>query len=217
MDRNFTRSLALVLKSEGGWSDNPKDPGGATMKGVTLDTFRHYVQANGTKDDLRHITQAQLEAVYRAQYWDAVNASALPDGVDYAVFDFSVNSGPGRAAKYLQMVVGAKQDGQIGPATLQAVKAHPDTAIINSLCDLRLAFLKRLPTWGTFGKGWSDRVRSVRFAALVMVGQPALVQPSPSSIQTTAPMPKATPPVEHGGFWAALAAIFKAIFGRKPA
>lgn len=188
MDRNFAKSLALVLKSEGGWSDNPADPGGATMKGVTLANFRRYVKADASKADLKQITDEQVATVYRRFYWDAVTGAELPAGIDYAVFDFAVNSGPCRAAKYLQMVVGVAQDGQIGPATLQALKARPDTAIINSLCDLRLAFLKRLPTWGTFGKGWSDRVRSVRFAALLMVGQPAApVQP--------APMPTPQPPV----------------------
>ncbi|MGY2995441.1 glycoside hydrolase family 108 protein [Mesorhizobium sp. URHB0026] len=191
MDRNFARALALVLKSEGGWSDNPKDPGGATMNGVTLANFRRYVQANGTKDDLRHITDEQLATCYKRFYWDAVNASALPDGVDYAVFDFAVNSGPGRAAKYLQMTVGAPQDGQIGSATLQALKARPTSAIINSLCDLRLAFLKRLPTWDTFGKGWSDRVRSVRLAALLMAGQPAATAPQKPA--PTAPMREPQP------------------------
>jgi lysozyme family protein len=217
MDRNFARSLALVLKSEGGWSDNAKDPGGATMKGVTLANFRQYVQANATKDDLRHITDAQLATVYRKFYWDAVNGSALPDGVDYATFDFAVNSGPSRAAKYLQMTVGVPQDGQIGPATLQAIQARPASAVINSLCDLRLTFLKRLATWDTFGKGWSDRVRSVRFAALLMVGrQPAApAQPASAPTPITAPMPKAIPSVEYGGFWAALAAILKTVFGRK--
>lgn len=200
MDRNFARALALVLKSEGGWSDNPKDPGGATMKGVTLANFRAYVQSNATKDDLRHITDAQLATVYRKFYWDAVNASALPDGVDYTVFDFAVNSGPGRAAKYLQMTVGVSQDGQIGASTLQAIQARPASAVINSLCDLRLAFLKRLPTWTTFGKGWSDRVRSVRFAALLMVGQPtpASVQPAPVTPAPAAPVPAKKPSVVVG-------------------
>jgi lysozyme family protein len=214
MDRNFARSLALVLKSEGGWSDNPLDNGGATMKGVTLANFRHYVQANATKDDLRHITDAQLATVYKRFYWDAVNASALPDGVDYAVFDFAVNSGPGRAAKYLQMTVGVPQDGQIGPATLQAVNARPTSAIINSLCDLRLAFLKRLDTWPTFGKGWSDRVRSVRFAALLMVGQPAIPVPAPAP-EISPKIPDATPKIPKATFWAALLAFIASIFSQK--
>jgi lysozyme family protein len=162
MDRNFARALALVLKSEGGWSDNPADPGGATMKGVTLASFRRYVKADATKADLRVISDAQVATVYRRFYWDAVLGAELPDGVDHAVFDFAVNSGPGRAAKYLQAAVGVAQDGRIGPVTVAAAKAKPAGVTIDALCDARLAFLKRLPTWATFGRGWSDRVRSVR-------------------------------------------------------
>ncbi|MER8630504.1 hypothetical protein NKH55_12140 [Mesorhizobium opportunistum] len=179
MDRNFARALALVLKSEGGWSDNPADPGGATMKGVTLANFRRYVRADATKADLRQISDDQVATVYRRFYWDAVLGAELPDGVDYAVFDFAVNSGPGRAAKYLQAAVGAVQDGRIGPATLGAARAKPAGVVIDQLCDARLAFLKRLPTWPTFGRGWSDRVRSVRADALKMTHtQPRRRQPS---------------------------------------
>jgi lysozyme family protein len=142
MDRHFAKSLSLVLKSEGGWSDNPADPGGATMKDVTLTNFCRYVKPNATKADLRKITDEQLATVYRRFYWDAVLDSDLPDGVDYAVFDFAINSGPSRAAKYLQAVVGVTQDGRIGPATIAAVKgAKPAGVIIDSLCDARLAFL----------------------------------------------------------------------------
>lgn len=60
MDRNFRRALPLVLKHEGGWADHPKDPGGATMKGVTLATFRRYVKADATKTDLRNISEEQI-------------------------------------------------------------------------------------------------------------------------------------------------------------
>ena len=115
MDRNFARALALVLKSEGGWSDNPADPGGATMKGVTLANFRRFRQSDATRADLRQIGNDQVATVYRRFYWDAVAGAELPDGVDYAVFDFAVNSGPGRAAKTLQAVVGTAQDGQDRP------------------------------------------------------------------------------------------------------
>jgi lysozyme family protein len=168
MDRNFTRALSLVLKHEGGWSDHPADPGGATMKGVTLANFRRYVEPNATKDDLRRITDAQVASVYRRFYWDAVHGAELPDGVDYAVFDFAVNSGPGRAIKYLQGVVGVVQDGRIGPATLAAVRAKPHAAVIHDLCDRRMAFLRGLKTFVTFGKGWSSRVAGVRSEALKM-------------------------------------------------
>lgn len=187
MDRNFARALALVLKSEGGWSDNPADPGGATMKGVTLANFRRYVKADASKADLKTIGDDQVATVYRRFYWDAVGGAELPDGVDYAVFDFAVNSGPGRAAKYLQATVGVSQDGRIGPATLAAAKAKPAGVVIDQLCDARLAFLKRLPTWATFGRGWSDRVKSVRAQALLMSG------PAPAPVQPAKPAPGPAP------------------------
>lgn len=169
MDRNFARALQLVLVNEGGWSDNPADPGGATMKGVTLANFRRYVKPDASKADLRAITNDQLAVVYRRFYWDAVLGAQLPDGVDYAVFDFGVNSGPSRAVRYLQAVVGATQDGRIGPATLAAVNARSPAAVVNGLQDARLAFLQRLGTWPVFGKGWGSRVATVRQQALAMI------------------------------------------------
>lgn len=181
MDRNFTRALSLVLKHEGGWSDHAADPGGATMKGVTLATFRAFVKPNATKTDLRKITEAQIAVVYRRNYWDAISGATLPDGVDYAVFDFAVNSGPSRAVKYLQRVVGVKEDGKIGPATMKAVRAMLPAGIINKLCDLRLAFLKAIKKgaqWKVFGKGWDARVKSVRLDALSMSAQPTPEKPT---------------------------------------
>ncbi len=233
MDRNFQRALALVLKSEGGWSDNPADPGGATMKGVTLATYRRYINPQGAKDDLRHITDAQLADVYKRQYWDAVAGDDLPDGVDYATFDFSVNSGPGRAARYLQSVVGAPLDGTIGPATLAAVAKLPSGVIIDRLCDARLAFLQSLGTWHTFGIGWSARVASVRKNALLMTAQAPLAgsqqigAPSATGPVTSVPNnPVPAKPLKHvtigvGGlaigavvarFWGEISAWLHSIF-----
>lgn len=168
MDRNFKRSLELVLRFEGGYVNNPKDPGGATNKGVTLATFRRYVKPAGTIKDLKALTDDQAGVVYRRQYWDAVVGAELPDGIDYAVFDLAVNSGVGRAARFLQTIVGAVQDGKIGSATLKAARALPRQQVINALCDKRLAFLHGLSTWPVFGKGWASRVKSVRAAALKM-------------------------------------------------
>ena len=167
MESNFQRALPRVLKHEGGYVDHPKDPGGATNKGVTIATFRRYVKANGTKADLRAITNEQVATVYYKHYWAAVHANELPTGVDYAVFDFAVNSGPSRAAKFLQRVVGAAQDGRIGPATLAAVKKDDPIAVIAKLCDARLSWLKTLKTWSTFGKGWERRVLDVRQASVI--------------------------------------------------
>lgn len=218
MDRNFQRALKLVLKHEGGWADHPKDPGGATMKGVTIGTFRAYVKPNATKAELRAITDEQLATVYRRHYWDAVLGAELPDGVDYAVFDFAVNSGPKRAAQYLQGVVGVSQDGRIGPATLKAVRSFPHAKVINDLCDARMSFLKRLKTWPTFRKGWSSRVSGVRSEALKMIS----VAPKPSPVPRPAPPvddPVATvppaPKEETRGFWTVLFSLLGKIFARK--
>ncbi|WP_245420433.1 MULTISPECIES: putative peptidoglycan-binding domain-containing protein [unclassified Mesorhizobium] len=123
---------------------------------------------------------------YRRFYWDAVLGAELPDGIDYAVFDFAVNSGPGRAAKYLQAVLGVARDGRIGPATLGAARARPAGVVIDALCDARLAFLERLPTWPTFGKGWRARIASVRANALLLTARP--VVPAHSAPQATAPV-----------------------------
>lgn len=180
MNRNFDKALALVLKHEGGYVDHPKDPGGATNKGITIATFRRYVNAKGTKDDLRRLTTAQAGVVYRKQYWDKVRGDDLPDGVDYAVFDFAVNSGPSRAAKYLQDVLGVAQDGKIGPVTIKAAHAFRADQIIEELCADRLAFLKRLPTWGTFKNGWTARVAGVYDEAVTMAKQSPAPQPIPS-------------------------------------
>lgn len=181
MDRNFARALPLVLAHEGGFVNLAEDPGGATNKGVTLATFRAYVKPNGTIDELKAITDEQVATVYYRHYWAAVNAQALPSGIDYAVFDFAVNSGPARAAKYLQAILGVEQDGRVGPKTIAAAQKKDARAVINGLCDARLAFLKRITSggkllWNTFGKGWDRRVSDVRRDALLMVGHPADVK-----------------------------------------
>ncbi|RWC46747.1 MAG: hypothetical protein EOS55_17420 [Mesorhizobium sp.] len=157
--------------------------------------------------------------LYRRFYWDAVLGAELPDGVDHAVFDFAVNSGSGRAAKYLQAAVGVAQDGRIGPATLSAIKAKPAGVLIDALCDARLAFLKRLPTWATFGRGWSDRVRTVRVQALLMSAQrPAETSPAPQppGAETSAdarPTVLPVPPPPSGGKTAAAAGILVLMAG----
>jgi lysozyme family protein len=168
MKEDFDKSLQLVLVHEGGFVNHPRDPGGATMKGVTLETFRRYFGADKTVNDLRNITQAQLAHVYRTGYWDKCKCDQLPVGIDYAVFDVAVNSGPGRAAKFLQAAVGVAQDGAIGPGTLGKVETRDPPSIIDSICNQRLAFLQGLETFSTFGVGWTKRVAGVRQQALDM-------------------------------------------------
>lgn len=168
MQTNFAKSLELVLVHEGGWSDNPQDPGGATMKGVTLAVYRNYYGADKSKEDLRNISDDELQHIYKTGYWDKCRCDELPIGLDYAVFDAAVNSGPGRSTKWLQAAVGVTQDGAIGPGTLAAVAAQDTVELIIKVTDRRLAFLQQLSTWPTFGKGWERRVQNVRQQALAM-------------------------------------------------
>lgn len=196
MDRNFGTVMPLVLKHEGGFANHPKDPGGATMKGVTLATFQKY-KPGASVADLKAISDDMLNRIYRDGYWSKVRGDQLPSGLDYAVFDFAVNSGPSRAARYLQGLLGVEQDGIIGPKTLNALAGRDVKDLVNALCDARLAFLKGLKTWGTFGKGWASRVAGVRKKALAMTGEPAEPSkpvPAPEVPETQKEPPAATEP-----------------------
>jgi len=174
MKSNFKQAIEHVLVHEGGWANHPRDPGGATMKGVTLATFRRHYGRTKSKTELRNITDDQLEKIYKEGYWDKCSCDKLPKGIDYAVFDAAVNSGPSRSAKWLQYAVGAKQDGGIGPKTLSKVKKYKPVQITNDMCDRRLSFMRSLSTWSTFGVGWARRVESVRSNAISMSQDKAL-------------------------------------------
>lgn len=200
MQSNFARALANVLAHEGGYVNHPRDPGGATNKGITIATFRKWVKRDGTVEDLKNISNADVAKVYRKHYWDKVRGDDLPSGVDYAVFDYAVNSGPGRAAKALQSVVGAKLDGAIGPETIGKASALNPAVVVNRLCDERMAFLRRLNTWPTFGKGWSSRVAGVREDALHMIAfsKPQAPVSPPKPVTPPAPKKPASAPNRGG-------------------
>lgn len=159
MKANFKKCLKPTLVWEGGFSNHPKDPGGATMKGVTQRVYDAFRSNTGKpKQSVAKISEAEVEAIYKLQYWDMVSGDDLPAGVDLAVFDYAVNSGTGRAAKALQKVLGVKQDGQIGQLTLKRVEDVEADALVVAICKERLAFVQRLSTWATFGKGWRRRI-----------------------------------------------------------
>ena len=169
MKDNFSQCFALVLKHEGGYVDNPADPGGATNLGCTKAVWEQYIGRSVTKDDIKALTPNDVMPLYKAKYWDTIKGDDLPEGVDYAVFDFAINSGPSRAAKALQSVLSVTVDGQIGPATLRALETANPREVATAVCEARLAFLQSLPTYGTFGKGWSRRVAEVEQTAFNMV------------------------------------------------
>ena len=162
MNSNFEASLAHVLQSEGGFVNNPADPGGMTNLGCTKAVWEEFVGHPVSEADMRGLTPADVAPLYKRKYWDKVSGDDLPAGLDYAVFDAAINSGPGRAAKWLQEAVGVEADGAIGNGTLAAVAAFDVQELIKAYNDKRLGFLQGLPTFGTFGKGWTNRVASVQ-------------------------------------------------------
>ena len=162
MQENWDKSFAAVLKHEGGFVNHPKDPGGMTNLGVTRSAWEAYLNRSVTEAEMRGLTPEAVKPFYKAMYWDKIKGDQLPAGVDYAAYDLAVNSGTGRAAKYLQQIAGVTADGAIGPKSLEAIKSCDPEQTVEALCDMRLDFLKRLPTFETFGKGWSRRVAEVK-------------------------------------------------------
>ena len=168
MKDNFESALEAVLHHEGGFVNHPADPGGMTNLGVTKKVWEEWVGHEVDEKTMRGLTPEIVGPMYKAKYWDKVKGDDLPSGVDYAVFDAAVNSGPGRAAKWLQGCVGVEQDGGIGPKTLAAVAAMNPVELVDDYANRRLSFLMDLPHWGTFGKGWGRRVAAVQTVAATM-------------------------------------------------
>ena len=204
MEANFRRSVLAVLRHEGGYVDHVRDPGGATNRGITLQTLRDWRGKSVTKADVQNLTEAEAILIYKDRYWDRINGNNLPYGVDFAVLDFAVNSGVSRAAIYLQEIVGVAPDGKIGPMTLEAVHKWDSVKLIEKLCANRLAFLKRLSTWPTFGKGWSRRVSEVLHLAKDM----AIALPQPPASEPE-PLPTKKPPSIIALIISMILALFK--------
>ncbi len=168
----FHQAVELVLQHEGGFVDHPRDPGGATKFGITRETLSRARGRPVSIDDVRALTRAEAVAVYQRLYWDAVRADELPSGIDLAVFDLAVNSGPVRAARMLQNVLGVPADGIVGPVTLKAAQHADPAETIRRLTRARLGFLGRLAAWPVFGRGWRRRVLAVEQGALRLASSP---------------------------------------------
>ena len=169
MQANYDKCLETILHHEGGYVNHPKDPGGETNLGVTK---RVYEEFGGTKD-MKDLTVEDVAPIYKKGYWDKMKGDDLPNGLDLCVFDFGVNAGTGRAAKYLQKMVGATADGAIGPATLRAVETYVKQEGLKGAIEKyqkdRLAYYKKLKHFKTFGKGWTRRVKETTASAKKMI------------------------------------------------
>ena len=148
MKGNFERCLAITLKWEGGYSNNPADPGGATNFGVTWREYNRYRQNHGLpSQSVKLISKQEVRDIYLNNYWAAMKCDDLPAGYDLCVFDAAVNSGTGRAAAWEK---GYKS--------------------IDNFCAARLAFLQHLGRlWRVFGRGWGQRVTGIKAQARAMV------------------------------------------------
>lgn len=169
---NFLVCLEVTLQLEGGYSNNPHDPGGDTNYGITQRVFNAWHSLRGEPPvNVRYITQDEVRGIYRDQYWNHVRGDDLPPGVDLVVFDEGVNSGPVKSIRDLQRCLGVSSDGQFGVITLRATKAAAPATLIDKVCDWRLSWLHRLRSWKYFGRGWTRRVEKIRQEAKKMALQ----------------------------------------------
>ena len=177
----FPGCVELVLASEGGNVDDPRDRGGRTSRGITQDDWDKWRRIRpGLPADVFQAPQDQILAIYHDNYWDAVEGDQLPTGVDYAVFDCGVLNGVATAARILQTRLGVAVDGEIGPNSLSACRRAERATLINQICDDRLQRMRGLSNWTTYGRGWTDRVNRVRADALKMIGAPVSL-PAPAA------------------------------------
>ncbi|WP_312944073.1 glycosyl hydrolase 108 family protein [Agrobacterium sp.] len=168
---NYGACLDFTLQAEGGLSKDRKDPGNWTGGKVGVGTFK------GTKYgisaasfphlDIANLTLSDVKPLYKIRYWDAVGGDSLPAGFDLAVWDYGVNSGPARALREAQAIVGAKVDGKIGPETITK-SATAGVKHIQSLCARRLSFMRYLKIWSINKNGWSARVAKVEAKGVAM-------------------------------------------------
>lgn len=151
---DFDTAFTTLLGHEGGYVNDPNDPGGETNWGVTIAVARE----NGYHGAMKELPVAVAKKIYRAKYWDAVSAESLPPAVRYLVFDAAVNSGPAQAVRWLQRAVYTPDDGVIGPKTLLAVNSANPDRLRAQFAAKRLRFMTDLKNWPAHGKGWARRI-----------------------------------------------------------
>jgi len=170
MKSNFEECMARLLAHEGGYVWHAEDPGGETNLGVTRAVYEQYAGRQVMDGEMEGLTHDDVYPIYKENYWDRVRGDDLPSGVDWAVFDWGVNSGTSRAAKALQRIIGVEQDGGIGPMTLQAVASIEPVDIVDQMHYMREGFYRSLSTFDTFGRGWLRRNDETKEQALGLIG-----------------------------------------------
>jgi uncharacterized protein (TIGR02594 family) len=176
----FEAAIAHVLEMEGGYTDDPYDPGGPTNKGILLRELAEWqgvsLDAFNTarlKGELRMISDETVRAIYQARYWRPAGCEALPPALAFIHFDAAVNQGVGTAIRMLQHAVGADADGEIGPLTRAAIMQTPVTKAIANYADIRRRRYRALKHFWRFGRGWLKRVDTTLTRAMALAGEAA--------------------------------------------
>lgn len=151
--QNREAAISKTLVYEGGYVNHPSDPGGATNYGITIHDVRKYVKSNASPADVKALTKSQAIEIYRHKYWGLMECDERPAGVDFAEFDFGVNSGTARALKWRA---------EMDPLGLTPVN------YVKRFCAKRQSFLEGLKTFSVFGRGWTSRVADVEATAVTM-------------------------------------------------
>lgn len=146
----FEAAFERLLGHEGGYSLDPRDPGGETNFGISKRSY--------PGEDIAGMTVERAREIYRRDYWNASGCSALPAGIRYDVFDTAVNSGVRTAIKLLQRAAGETEDSVLGPLTLQAVQSMPIDRVRLRFSAARRLLMLSLAAWPAFSKGWMRRV-----------------------------------------------------------
>ena len=165
---NFKECLALVLKSEGGYVNNPKDPGGMTNLGITKKSLEEWLGHDVDEKFMRNLTPEMAAPFYEQKYWRSCYGEVLPRGLDFLCFSFGVNAGCGRSVKLLQQSLGLVSDGVIGPRVMQKLRESNITDIIKGFSESRREYYRALKQFPVFGKGWLSRTDKEEQEALQM-------------------------------------------------
>jgi len=183
---NWQICLTAIFNEEGGFADNPGDPGGATNMGITRATLAAWRDKPVSREDVMMLERAEAARLYREHFWDAIGGDDLADGLDLALFDDAVNSGPRAAIRDLQRALQVAEDGVIGPKTRAAIAAQSVPYLIAALGAARLSRLKGLSHFSLFGRGWTQRIRRIERQAKALAKISQGRGPAPSAARVAA-------------------------------
>lgn len=170
---NYERSVLNVLVHEGGahYTDHPADPGGPTKYGITIWDVRRFLNPKATANDVKALTEKQALDIYRSHYANPIQFDRLPPGVDYSVFDYSINAGIGRAVGDFSRVLRVPYSQRMTNEMVAAAKILDPVKVADQLNDRRMAFQMGLGArYAPFKRGWANRIRSVKTIAHQMAG-----------------------------------------------